>query len=88
MQIIFQYGTMEPLGTIDFYPGSPGYYGHDQGSNLQTACFKKLLSRLIFFQLLRQLKMKGYLGQLKYVKQFVLNPLFFLHPSLAATTAF
>ena len=21
---------MEQLGTIDFYPGAPGYYGHDQ----------------------------------------------------------
>ena len=26
----FQYGTLEQLGTIDFYPGAPGYYGHDQ----------------------------------------------------------
>ena len=25
-----QYGTLENLGTVDFYPGAPGYYGHDQ----------------------------------------------------------
>ena len=25
-----QYGTMEPLGTVDFYPGQAGNYGHNQ----------------------------------------------------------
>ena len=25
-----QYGTMDRLGTIDFYPGTNGNYGHDQ----------------------------------------------------------
>ena len=23
----FQYGTLEPLGTVDFYPGAKGHYG-------------------------------------------------------------
>ncbi|TRY70305.1 hypothetical protein TCAL_02452 [Tigriopus californicus] len=28
--VLPQYGTMEPLGTVDFYPGQKGSYGHNQ----------------------------------------------------------
>lgn len=28
--VVPQYGTMEPMGKVDFYPGKNGYYGYDQ----------------------------------------------------------